>query len=247
MQLEIFATGSTGNCIVLKDNKGRMMMLDCGIPIQAIYRAVGFKPTALDACLVSHAHSDHLKAAPEMLKAFMPVYMSGLTAELGRIDRMSPTLRIAQEGRPIRVGKWVIQPFDTVHDAPGSLGYVVRHTEENVTVCYATDTGFIRYVFPGMNVLLVECNYLDEIIDERKSELGDRYLRLKENHMGLNRLKSYLQKVDKTCLRQIVLLHLSDSNSDADRMLNEIRQLTGCTVCVADSGMTINLDETPFG
>ena len=246
MQLEIFATGSTGNCIVLKDNKGRMLMLDCGIPMQAIYRAVGFKPTALDACLASHVHADHLKAAPEMLKAFMPVYMSSMTAELGKIDKLSPTLRLAEEGKPIRVGKWVIQPFETYHDSPGSLGFLIRHVEAAITVCYAPDTGYLKYVFPNLNVMLVECNYIDDIIDARKDELAERYLRLKSTHLSLARLKSYLQKVDKTCLRQIVLLHLSDSNSDADRMCREIHELTGAEVSIADAGMTINLDECPF-
>ena len=189
---------------------------------------------------------DHLKAAPDLLKMYMPVFMSSLTAELGKIDKWSPTLRLAEEGSVYRVGNWLIHPFQTYHDAPGSLGFMILHREELTGIVYATDTGYIKYVFPGMNVLLTECNYTDELLEQNKEAIGDRYLRLKETHMGLDRLKSYLAKVDKTCLRQIVLLHLSDSNSDAERMLREIRQLTGCTVCVADSGIQINLDETPF-
>ena len=73
MKLEIFATGSKGNCIVLTDNKGRMLMLDCGIPIQAVYRAVGFNPTALDACLVSHHHAGYVILLADLHQAFLEV------------------------------------------------------------------------------------------------------------------------------------------------------------------------------
>ena len=189
---------------------------------------------------------DHLTAAPDLLKMYMPVFMSGMTAELGKIDKWSPTLRLAEEGKAIHIKKWIIQPFDTQHDAPGSLGFLIKHREEDITLCYAPDTGFLRYVFPNLNVLLVEANFIEDLIDARKDELGERYLRVRETHMGLDRLKSYLQKVDKTCLRQIVLLHLSDSNSDEARMKKEIHALTGAEVSVADAGMVISLDECPF-
>ena len=246
MELHVFATGSTGNCYVLKDKNGKMLMLDCGVPMQAVYRAVDFKSTALDACLVSHHHSDHLKAAKDMLRAYMPVYMTGLTAELGQIDRHSPTLHICREDDQLKIGNWRVLPFDTYHDAPGSVGFLIRHTEEDVTVAYVTDTGFIKYVFPNLNVLLVECNYIDDIIDEHKGDIGERFMRLKETHMSLHRLQSYLSKVDKSQLRHIVLLHMSDNNSDAERMQTEIHALTGAEVHIADAGLQINLDECPF-
>jgi len=246
MQLHVFATGSHGNCYVLKDKAGKMLMLDCGVPMQAVYRAVDFNTTALDACLCGHFHSDHLKAAKDMLRAFMPVYMTGLTAELGKIDRHSPTLHICREDDQLKIGNWRVLPFPTYHDAPGSVGFLIRHTEEDVTVAYVTDTGFIKYVFPNLNVLLVECNYIDDLIDEHKDDIGERYMRLKETHMGLNRLKSYLGKVDKSQLRHVVLLHMSDSNSDALRMQTEIHALTGAEVHIADAGLQINLDEVPF-
>ena len=189
---------------------------------------------------------DHLKAAKDMLRAFMPVYMTGLTAELGKIDRMSPTLRICREDDQLKIGNWRVLPFPTYHDAPGSVGFLIRHTEEDVTVAYVTDTGFIKYVFPNLNVLLVECNYIDDLIDEHKEDIGERFMRLKETHMSLHRLKSYLSKVDKSQLRHVVLLHMSDSNSDAERMQTEIHALTGAEVHIADAGLQINLDEVPF-
>ena len=176
----------------------------------------------------------------------MPVYMTGLTAELGKIDRMSPTLRICREDDQLKIGNWRVLPFPTYHDAPGSVGFLIRHTEEDVTVAYVTDTGFIKYVFPNLNVLLVECNYIDDLIDEHKEDIGERFMRLKETHMSLHSLKSYLSKVDRTQLRHVVLLHMSDSNSDAERMQTEIHALTGAEVHIADAGLQINLDEVPF-
>ena len=44
----------------------------------------------------------------------------------------------------------------------------------------------------------------------------------------------------------IVLIHLSDSNSDANLFKKEIFELTGKKVTVADKGMTIPFNITDF-
>jgi hypothetical protein len=51
---------------------------------------------------------------------------------------------------------------------------------------------------------------------------------------------------DLTQCKKIVLLHLSDGNSDALRMKNEVEDLTGIETIVADAGMEIDLGECPF-
>ena len=56
MELRVTATGSTGNCLILQDKTGRLLMLDCGVPMPEIWRAVGYKTAALDFCLVTHHH-----------------------------------------------------------------------------------------------------------------------------------------------------------------------------------------------
>lgn len=50
MILTCLASGSSGNCYVLKDNKGKMLLLDAGIPIMKIKRdAIGRYLILLDA------------------------------------------------------------------------------------------------------------------------------------------------------------------------------------------------------
>lgn len=50
MILTCLASGSSGNCYVLKDDKGKMLLLDAGIPIMKIKRdAIGKYLTLSDA------------------------------------------------------------------------------------------------------------------------------------------------------------------------------------------------------
>ena len=43
MILTCLASGSSGNCYVLKDSKGKMLLLDAGIPIRKIKKGCGWK------------------------------------------------------------------------------------------------------------------------------------------------------------------------------------------------------------
>lgn len=246
MELRIVATGSHGNTYILQDKTGRMLMLDCGIAMQDIYRAVGFNAAALDICLCSSFHGDHSKAAKKMLDSFMPVSMSSLTAQNLGIPFSEPTLKIRNEGQLVHMGNWRIVPFSTFHDAAGSLGYLIENTVEGIKIAYVGESGYIKYTFPDLDVLIVECNHNLEDIDQHREDMADRYLRVRESHMSLKRLRSYLEKSPMPKLRHIVLVHLSDSNSNEEKMLEELRAQTGILVTAAREGLTVNLDKVPF-
>jgi hypothetical protein len=64
--------------------------------------------------------------------------------------------------------------------------------------------------------------------------------------MSLDRLVSYLDKAKMPNLRNVVIVHLSDSNSNEAHMLDELRKKTGVTVDAAREGLTVNLDKVPF-
>ena len=64
--------------------------------------------------------------------------------------------------------------------------------------------------------------------------------------MDLATFKDILKANDISKVNNIVLIHLSDDNSDAARFEKEIRDLTGKNVHVADEGMEIDFNVTPF-
>jgi ribonuclease BN (tRNA processing enzyme) len=59
-------------------------------------------------------------------------------------------------------------------------------------------------------------------------------------------VKGVLQSNDLSQVSNIILLHLSDGNSDQNRFAKEIREVTGKQVYVAEKGFEISLNKTPY-
>jgi glyoxylase-like metal-dependent hydrolase (beta-lactamase superfamily II) len=56
MTLHCINSGSVGNNYTLKADDSKMLILDLGVPQNDILKAIGFKLTDVEACLVSHSH-----------------------------------------------------------------------------------------------------------------------------------------------------------------------------------------------
>ena len=125
-------------------------------------------------------------------------------------------------------------PFDTVHDAAEPLGFLLTLGPERLL--FATDTAYVKYRFPGLTHIAIECNYDLGILKQNvaaglvEREVKKRILR---SHMHLGNVKQFLRSNDLSRVQEIVLLHLSDDNSQADRFRREVQQLTGKEVRVA--------------
>lgn len=140
----------------------------------------------------------------------------------------------------MKIGTWTVKPFKCVHDAEGTVGYFISQGENRIV--YMTDTAYSRYTFEGLTHLYIECNHSVEIM--RSHVHGgdihaDRYRRTRQNHMSLETLLSFLDEIDKSRLQEIVLLHLSDGNSDEKAFKEAVQKKAGCPVYVAgrDGGL----------
>lgn len=114
---------------------------------------------------------------------------------------------------------------------------------------YATDTYYIKYKFSKLNYLLIECNYILEIVKENinNSTINkSRYTRLLESHFSLENLMSFLKSNDLSNTKNIVLCHLSDTNSNQYIMQKTVQELTGVQTTVAEQGLQMELKLYPF-
>lgn len=233
MDIRVLASGSAGNCYCVSDGS-TSLLLECGISVKQIRRGLGFGLTNVAACLVSHEHQDHAKAVADVLRAGVEVYTSPGTIKALGLEHHR--LRPVRAKETFKVGTWTVRAFETQHDAQEPLGFLLHSRASNERLLYATDTYYIRYKFPGLTHIMVECNYAADILEanvKRGSVPEVLKKRLLTSHFSLDNVKEFLKANDLSQVREIWLLHLSDGNSDEERFKQEVMQLTGKPTYIA--------------
>lgn len=246
MQLKILGSSSAGNGYVF-DNGKEALLVECGMPYKSVQKSVDFDISRIAGAIISHEHGDHAKHVHKVLDARIPCYMSAGTATALRLDN-NALVRQTEEFKAYRLGGFTIQGFSVQHDAAEPFGYLIHH-EEMGTVLFATDTYYLKYKFAGLSNIMIECNYRLDIL-EANVEAGriakpqrDRTIK---SHLSYETCKETLLANDLSKVNNVVLIHLSPGNSNASEFKQGILEATGKIVHIAEKGMTINLNKTPF-
>lgn len=250
MQVQVLGTGSSGNCYLLTAgaNKGQSLLLDAGLAAEKIVR--GANCWNIAGCLVTHEHGDHIKGAEALARKYgVKTYATEGTIKAACGDVGLTALNRADFLSSFKVGDFTVMAFETQHDASEPCGWLIRCDSTGETVLYATDTYYLKHTFPGINYWIVECNYVESIMNKQleSGELPEQLRgRLIKSHMSLRRLCDALKANDLRKTRAILLVHLSDERSDEEMMVRTIRQQTGKDVWAAEAGKTYRLQLTPF-
>lgn len=233
MDIKVLASGSKGNCYRISDGHTRLL-IEAGLSVKRIREGLSFRLSSVGGVLVSHEHMDHARAVKELLLRGHDVYMSQGTADA--LELKGHRVRPITAGQQFVVGTFWVLPFEVEHDAAEPLGFVLQSRLTGEKLLYATDTYYIRYRFPGLDYILIECNYIPDILEPNvEAGIVPRTLRdrLVESHFGLHNLKEFFGANDLSRVKGIWLLHMSDVNCDAARAKREIQELTGLPVYVA--------------
>ncbi len=245
MILKILSSSSAGNCYLLCAAT-ETLIIECGVKIQQIKQALNFDISKVVGVLVSHEHQDHCSAVKDVVGAGLNVYASEGT--LAALKLRNHRLHRLEAEKTIRIGGFKVKPFDAVHDCREPFNFLIEH-EECGRIVFITDSFYCHYTFPGLNNILIEANYSQEILDRKvKDGISPEFLRNRvlQSHMNLDTCKEFLRANDLSAVNNIVLIHLSDSNSDAGLFKREIESLTHKTVHIAEKNMSIDFNITPF-
>lgn len=258
MKLHVINSNSQGNAYILEANNGEALLLECGVSFDQIKKALGFKLSRVVGCLVTHEHGDHCKAVKDVMKAGINVWASAGTHEaMGsngshRAKKIPLANRFDAAGQVdydvFDAGRFKVKAFDVKHDAAEPLGFLINHPECG-TVLFLTDSYYCEYTFTNLNNIIIEANFCQEIIDKRVADgTNPKFLRdrIFTSHMSLDTCKKTLKSYKLSNVNNIVLIHLSDGNSDEKRFKKEVQETTGKIVHVASAGMIIDFNKTVF-
>lgn len=208
------------------------ILLECGIKFKEIQRGLNFETSDIAACLITHEHKDHCKGINEVLKAGIDCYMSAGTAS--EINVQHHRIHNIKAKQKLTIGTWSVMPFEANHDVLEPLNFLLVN-QVGEKLLFATDTFYIKYKFKGLTHIMIEANYSLKILEEKiaAGSLPEvMKTRLMRSHFSLENVKDFLKANDLSKVEEIWLLHLSDTNSDAEQFKREIAEQTGKMIYV---------------
>lgn len=240
MELKVLGSSSSGNCYIL-DNGNEALIIEAGIRFLDVKKALDFQIRKVVGCLITHQHNDHAKYIKSMVDCGF--YTLALPEVLTAKDVNGSRVISLELGKGYKFGNFKVAPFSACHDVP-CVGYLIDHPDTG-RIMFLTDSCMCEYIFPGLNHVLIECNYSDrKLIDSINAgrTMPSQRNRLLTSHMELETCKGILMANDLSNVSNVVLLHLSENNGDEPIFISEIQKVTGKVVYVAKPGLTIQID-----
>ena len=220
MKICLLASGSGGNSICVQ-NGSSSVLIDAGLTgkkIEERLRGVGFDPAGLQAVVVSHEHSDHIKGVGVLARRYgLPVWMTEGTLNASKkIFRGSERIRVFENDEAFSIGDLSFQAFQLPHDAADPVNFSVTDGHSNVTI--ATDMGTVtQLVYQYMrraDLVIIETNYDRQLLmDGPYPWVLKQRINSTHGHLSNDGAAEALCNLAREGLKQAVLAHLSEKNN----------------------------------
>lgn len=249
MKVIVLSSGSKGNTTYIETEKTKIL-IDAGNTCKYIINKLEeyqINPKEIDAILITHTHSDHIKGLPVLLKKINPtVYIT---------EKMYPYMEYLENYHIIKeniinIKDMIIEVIKTSHDTEESVGYIINNNDKSIV--YITDTGYINQkyfnILKNKEIYIMESNHDIEMLNNSSYPFATRQRILSDKgHLSNYDSAKYLAKFvgDKT--KYILLAHLSEENNTKDLAYNTlIERLDKEKITVENIIITSQNKETEF-
>ncbi|MBN1257671.1 MAG: MBL fold metallo-hydrolase [Planctomycetes bacterium] len=215
------ASGSSGNVAYLDSPEGAILV-DAGISATQVAErlsACRFNIANIKGLLITHNHSDHIKAAGAITRRYkIPLFMTPGTAAAGRkqLGKVE-AINCFQPGSTLRLGGFEIHSVPTPHDAPESVALIFERGK--IRIGFFTDLGhsfeLMRSLFRSLDAVILESNYDPDMLTANREypEFVKQRIRGPHGHLANEEAASLLCEHASERMQAVLLAHLSEKNN----------------------------------
>ena len=215
-------SGSTGNSLLVQSDQ-KKILIDAGESCKKIEEGlanINVDVNDIDAILVTHEHSDHIKGLGTLSKKHnIPVYANkgtwnSMTEQKNKIQ--AENVNIFKTNKKFQIGDLLITPFDIPHDATEPCGFNICHGNNKISI--ATDLGHITddilYHLENSSFVLLESNYDSEILKCSSYPYSlKRRISGPQGHLSNELAGQIISHLMNSGLKSAMLGHLSKENN----------------------------------
>lgn len=220
MQIYTLASGSGGNCTLVRDGD-TSILIDAGISTKRITKAlseIGLLPNNLSGILITHEHNDHISGLNTFVKHYeIPILAPRTVANhlCWSIAGVEDYITILHPGQDYSIRGLKVLPFRTPHDTPESVGYRISGSR---TFGFCTDCGHITDEVSeglcGVDAAVIEANHDLEMLRMGSYPVQLKRRILSDNgHLSNDSCAKLALELYKSGTRQMILGHLSRENN----------------------------------
>lgn len=238
MRFASLGSGSEGNGLLVECGSAHApvrLLIDCGFGVRDAARRLerlGLVPANIDAVLVTHEHSDHIRGVERLAATHeIPVFLTAGTARMG-LDASSPrvTVHAIEPDRDFDHSGVRIHPVPVPHDAREPVQYVIDDGVSRLGVL--TDLGHptvhVLRSMAGLDAIVLECNHDEDMLrsgrypPQLKRRIAGDY-----GHLANRVAASLLSAINHSGLKTVVAAHLSRENNLPELARKELARAWG--------------------
>ena len=221
MKIWVLGSGSRGNA-VLVESGGSRVLIDIGFGPRILKKrleSIGMGPESIDACVITHEHSDHIRGAARAARRWSwPLLCTEGTYANSRLAVLQTPAGKFRAGATLEVGGMTIETFRTPHDATEPIGVVVTSRSSGARAAICTDIGHasrsVRRMVQDVDMLVIESNHDDVMLANGPYPISvQRRIASSVGHLSNRECGLLVREAENARLKQIVLAHLSENNN----------------------------------
>jgi phosphoribosyl 1,2-cyclic phosphodiesterase len=221
MRFNVLASGSSGNATLISTGQ-TSVLVDCGLSARELGKrleAVGSSIDKLDAIVITHEHSDHIRGLKTLAKKpGIRIYISpvALTASILKNDQHLNLGEPLKAEQPFEIGDLTFSPIKTPHDSVDPLVFKIE--SRGVKMAIVTDLGYIpksvAYQLKGCDALVLEANHEIDMLRVSAYPWATKQRILSQvGHLSNKEMARFLREDFDGKAQHLVLAHLSQQNN----------------------------------